>query len=185
MSGTFGTMNGKPCWSPSARTKCYEFEGTREDESISLADIPAIIRQGIRDGLITMPDPQPKNAPPRIGNCSEWVKCSGCSEMFGRAKNSEQTKCKICRLDKKSCKACQKTFQPLQRKQVVCSIACRNVISKAAAMKRANKIVETKCAGCGNIFTQKDSIHRYRLNCSPACGLISMKRTRQQQSKNK
>jgi len=176
--GNIGTMNGKPCWSPPARTKCYEFGGQREDEPISLADIPAIVRKGIRDGLIIMPAPEPKNALPKIGNGSVWSRCTGCDEMFPRAKKSDQPKCKVCRLERKTCKVCSIEFQPQQRKQVVCSITCRNYISKAAAMTRASRVVDTTCAGCGKVFQQKDSVRRWKNNCSTQCGLVSMLQNR-------
>jgi hypothetical protein len=166
------SMNGNPMWCRPARTREYDF-GTAPDPDESrlrlLGEAPDIIRAAIKAGLVKPPAAPEK---PALGSRSEWATCEGCAETFSREIGSKRTQCFACSLPPAVCRGCGVTFQPKQRKQLCCTIACRVSVIRAAAEGRKGPRVTVVCAGCGNPFEQ--TAGNKRKNCSRDCGLRSM-----------
>lgn len=174
MSGHHGTMNGKPCWSPSARTKDFDFAPAEpEDDHLAvLAEAAKLVKRAIAQGLIKPPDYVEQRAK-KLGSRSEWATCQTCRCEFTRDKLGKEPKCQVCRLAKKTCKRCGIEFQPQQRKQVVCGMACRTELARTVAQIRMTGTVTVPCAWCGNPFNRRAQDMR-KTNCSKECGFKSM-----------
>jgi hypothetical protein len=176
MSGHMvGLLNGKPCWSPSARTKEWDFGPAvePEDDNLSLmAAAPQLIRDAVKKGLIKLPDPTVAKAA-KLGSRSVWATCSVCRCEYSRDKFATETRCRVCRLPRKTCKQCGVEFQPQQRKQVVCGMACRIELARIAAQTRVVGTVTVPCAWCGNMFERRAGDVRIK-HCGAACGHKTM-----------
>jgi hypothetical protein len=131
-------MNGHPFWSRPARTKDYDFVTQKSDDEKTafLFEAPALVRAAIKAGLIVPPKEEVK---PLLGPNSEWARCKTCATTFSRQKGYTRNECATCRLPDTVCNNCGKTFRPLKRKQLCCSMECRIHILRNAAKKRSNE----------------------------------------------
>ena len=176
MSGHMvGLLNGKPCWSPSARTKDWDFGPVMEpdDDNLSLmAAAPQLVRDAVKKGLIKFPNPN-EVATAKLGSRSVMATCQTCKCEFSRDKFSIEPQCNVCRIPRKTCKQCGNEFQPVRRKQLVCGMACRIELARIAAQSRVVGTVTVPCAWCGNMFERRAGEVRIK-HCGAACGYKTM-----------
>jgi hypothetical protein len=69
MSGMNGSMNGKPCWSPAARTRVFDFglgSEPEDERDAILAEAAELVRAGIRAGLVKPAQAPKPTKPPKI-----------------------------------------------------------------------------------------------------------------------
>ena len=183
MSGMNGMMNGKPCWSPAARTRVFEFgsavETDDERESI-LAEAAELVRAGIKAGLAE-PAEAPKEAKvpkkEKYGTGWKFINCSQCMIGFFRG-NIAITKCAVCRIEPKVC-FCGKTFQPLQNKTQSCSAECAK--ARQIASFRAKHGADTKpvilaeCIICREMKPRRQAGSTFAKTCSKECASVYRK----------
>jgi hypothetical protein len=189
------SMNGKAVWCRPARTREYDFapkdpnDGADQRLAI-LAEAAQLVAAGIRAGLVHTAEslpPEPKRS--YVGRRSVLAVCDTCGLQFARGHTSLQPTCFSCRLPSRPCKSCGKDFKPLQRKQVVCSMACKVDICKAAAAKRVeaqrDKFRIVPCPVCGVDFKQLFTASKATKTCSRPCGVLLMSRTTKGRTRTK
>jgi len=183
MSGMHGMMNGKPCWSPAARTRVFEFgsalEPDDEREAI-LAEAAELVRAGIKAGLVE-PAEAPKAVKPpktqKYGAGWRTINCAQCGIGFFRG-NISITKCGSCRLGIRVC-FCGKTFQPLQNKAQSCSLECSK--ARQIATFQANHGADTKpvilaeCIICHHMKPRRQAGSTFAKTCSKECASVYRK----------
>lgn len=177
-----GMMNGKPCYSPSARTRVFEFgaglEPDDEREAI-LAEAAALVRAGIKAGLV-----KPAQASKTINHKKEkygkgWrdYRCEQCKTLFVRGR-IDITKCSTCRLGTRVC-FCGNKFQPLQNKAQSCSVACAK--ARQIASFRAKHGADTKpvilaeCIICHQMRPRRQAGSTFAKTCSKECASVYRK----------
>jgi hypothetical protein len=183
MSGMNGMMNGKPCWSPAARTKVFDFglglEPEDEREAI-LAEAAELVRAGVRAGLVQPAESsKPARPPKREKYGAGWrqINCAQCGIGFFRG-HIGITKCSVCRLGTRVC-FCGKTFQPLQNKAQSCSPECSK--ARQIATFQANHGADTKpvilaeCIICHQMKPRRQAGSTFAKTCSKECASVYRK----------
>jgi hypothetical protein len=183
MSGMNGSMNGKPCWSPAARTRVFEFGGALEPDNereAILAEAAELVRAGIKAGLVqTAQTPKPPKIPKKEKYGKGWrdCRCEKCGILFVRG-NIGITKCSVCRLGTRVC-FCGKTFQPLQNKAQSCSLECSK--ARQIATFQANHGADTKpvilaeCIICHHMKPRRQAGSTFAKTCSKECASVYRK----------
>jgi len=190
MSGMNGMMNGKPCWSPAARTRVFEFgsavETYDERESI-LAQAAELVRAGIKAGLVERAEVP--NAPKPEKQVAAWrfTSCEKCGIGFFRA-NIGTTKCAVCRLAPVVC-FCGKTFQPTKHKEKSCSKQCSRArqIATFQTSHNANKKpqVLAECIICRQMKPRRQAGETFAKTCSKPCAALYRKQRATEHNKAK
>lgn len=184
MSGYFaGTINGKPCWSPSARTRSSDFGGPSEpeDERLALlAEAADLVRAGVWAGLVQPAEnPKPARPPKREKYGAGWrqINCAQCGIGFFRG-NINITKCSVCRLEPRVC-FCGKTFQPTQNKAQSCSVECakaRQIASfKARHGADTKPVILAECIICHQMKPRRQAGSSFAKTCSKECASVYRK----------
>jgi hypothetical protein len=178
-----GSMNGKPCWSPAARTRVFEFGGALEpddEREAILAEAAELVRAGIKAGLVEAAEtPREAKVPKKEKYGTGWrfINCSQCRIGFFRG-NIGITKCAVCRLGTRIC-FCGKTFQPLQNKAQSCSAECSK--ARQIATFRAKHGADTKpvilaeCIICKEMKPRRQSGATFARTCSKECASVYRK----------
>jgi len=183
MSGMNGSMNGKPCWSPAARTRVFDFgtsvEPDSEREAI-LAEAADLVRAGIRAGLVQPADlPKPPKPPKSQKYGVGWrdINCEKCGISFYRG-HGGITKCASCRLGIRVC-FCGKTFQPLHNKTQSCSLECskaRQIATFQANHGADNKpVILAECIICHQMKPRRQAGSTFAKTCSKECASVYRK----------
>jgi len=184
MSGFFaGTINGKPCWSPSARTRSADF-GTacdpEEQRLALLAEAADLVRAGVRAGLVQPAEaPKPVKPPKTEKYGAGWrtINCEKCGISFYRG-HVGITKCGSCRLGTRVC-FCGKEFQPLQNKAQSCSPQCakaRQIASfKARHGADTKPVILAECIICHQMRPRRQAGATFAKTCSKECASVYRK----------
>ena len=176
-------MNGKPCWSPAARTRVVEFGSAVEiddEREAILAEAAELVRAGIRAGLV-QPAELPKPAKPpksqKYGPSWRDINCEKCGILFYRG-HGGITKCSVCRLGTRVC-FCGKTFQPLQNKAQSCSPQCakaRQIASFRAKHGADRKpAILAECIICHQMKPRRQAGSTFAKTCSKECASVYRK----------
>jgi hypothetical protein len=180
MSGMNGMMNGKPCYSPSARTRMFEFGASVEPDSereAILAEAAELVRAGVQAGLVKRAEePLPAQPPKKEKYGRGWrsVTCTQCGTGFYRG-HVGITKCGSCRLGTRVC-FCGKTFQPTQYKTQSCSPQCAK--ARQIASFRAKHGADTKpailaeCIICHQMRPRRQAGGTFAKTCSKECASV-------------
>jgi len=183
MAGINGSMNGKPCWSPAARTRSADFGGPSDldDERLALlAEAADLVRAGVRAGLVQPAEaPKVAKAPKTQKYGTGWrsINCAQCGISFFRG-HIGITKCAVCRLGTRIC-FCGKTFQPLQNKAQSCSLECSK--ARQIATFQANHGADTKpvilaeCIICHQMRPRRQAGSTFAKTCSKECASVYRK----------
>ncbi len=173
-------MNGAPYYSaPHRHQKSYMTRlGSLAQDALKpeLAELPGLVADAIRKGLIKRPDPAGLVPTPILkrGPLAEWqtTQCGECGVTFERHKRT-LTKCEVCRIPMKACKNCQKEFRPVDRKKVCCSRECSQLMQVASFKAQHNytksqpKMAE--CIICRQIKPVRPSGSGVAKTCSTEC----------------
>jgi hypothetical protein len=192
MSGMNGSMNGKPCWSPAARTRVFDFglgSEPEDERDAILAEAAKLVRAGIKAGLV-----KPAQAPKSINHKKEkygkgWrdYRCEQCKTLFVRGR-IDITKCSVCRLETRVC-FCGKEFQPLQNKAQSCSVACAKArqIATFHANRDANKKPDIllECIICREMKPRRQAGSTFAKTCSKECASVYRKQKATEHNKAK
>jgi hypothetical protein len=192
MAGIHGSMNGKPCWSPAARTRVFDFGAAVEpddERDAILAEAAKLVRAGIQAGLVERAE-EPK-APKAQKHAQGWrfTHCTECRVGFFRNKIGF-TKCAACRLPAVVC-FCGKTFQPKGHKEKSCSKECARARQLATfqASHNANKKPEVlaECIICREMKPRRQAGSTFAKTCSKECAAVyrKQKATEHNQAKAK
>jgi len=183
MSGMNGLMNGKPCWSPAARTRVFDFGLTSEpddERQAILAEAADLVRAGVRAGLVQPAESAKPTRPPKTekyGRGWRSINCAQCGISFFRG-HIGITKCSVCRLGTRVC-FCGKTFQPLQNKTQSCSAECSK--ARQIATFQANHGADTKpvilleCIICHQMRPRRQAGSTFAKTCSKECASVYRK----------
>lgn len=175
-----GLMNGAPYYSaPHRHQKGYMARlGSLAEDAIKpeLAEMPSLVADAIRKGLIKRPDPSGLVPTPILkrGPLAEWqtTQCDECGVTFERHKRT-LTKCEVCRISLKPCKNCGTEFRPVDRKKICCSKQCSQMLQVASFKAQHNytksqpKMAE--CIICHQIKPVRPSGSGVAKTCSPEC----------------
>jgi len=175
-----GTMNGAPYYSaPHRHQKSYISRlGSLAEDVLKpeLAEMPGLVADAIRKGLIKRPDPRGMVPTPILkrGPLAEWqtTQCDECAISFERHKRT-LTKCKTCRIPMRDCKNCQREFRPKDMKTICCSAECSQKMQVASFKaqheysQRLPKMAE--CIICHQIEPTRPSGSGVAKTCSPEC----------------
>jgi hypothetical protein len=175
-----GTMNGAPYYSaPHRHQKCYMARlGSLAEDVLKpeLAELPGLVADAIRKGLIKRPDPKDLVPEPiaKRGPLAEWqiAECLECQCTFERNRRNI-VKCETCRIPIKACKNCQTEFRPVDRKKVCCSRECSQAMQIASFKAQHNytkslpKVAE--CIICHQIKPVRPSGSGVAKTCSTEC----------------
>jgi hypothetical protein len=175
-----GLMNGAPYYSaPHRHQKSYISRlGSLAEDVLKpeLAEMPGLVADAIRKGLIKRPDPSQTIPTPvaKLGPLADWqtTQCKECGCTFERRQRKHIT-CATCRIPIKSCKNCQKEFRPVDRKKVCCSRECSQIMQVASFKaqhdytKKLPKMAE--CIICHEIRPVRPSGSGVAKTCSPEC----------------
>lgn len=169
-----GTMNGNPFWSPPSRhTRCLGarflgLEETLPGEPPSLDEFPRLIEQAIKAGLVKRPDPVKEETTLSGKPIAEWrhITCIKCGQHFVRG-HRKHTACTGCRVPKKNCTVCAKSFQPPNNKIQCCSEEC--VMQSKSAGYRPRVIPMHTCKVCQQPFTGRLSGAGWAKTCGVEC----------------
>ena len=194
MSGYFaGTINGKPCWSPSARTRSADFGmacDPEEQRLALLAEAADLVRAGIRAGLVQPADlPKPPKPPKSQKYGPGWrdINCEKCGILFYRG-HGGITKCASCRLGTRVC-FCGTTFQPQHNKAQSCSVECakaRQVASfKAKHGADTKPVILAECIICHQMKPRRQAGSTFAKTCSKECASVYRKQKSTEHNHNK
>ncbi len=173
-------MNGAPYYSaPHRHQKSYISRlGSLAEDVLKpeLAELPALVANAIRKGLIKRPDPSETIPSPvaKVGPLADWqtVNCTDCGCTFER-RQRKLTTCTTCRIPIKTCKNCQTEFRPVDRKKVCCSKQCSQLMQVASFKAQHNytksqpKMAE--CIICRQIKPVRPSGSGVAKTCSTEC----------------
>lgn len=184
MSGFFaGTINGKPCWSPSVRTRSADFGmacDPEEQRLALLAEAADLVRAGVRAGLVQPAEaPKPVKPPKSQKYGAGWrtINCEKCGISFYRG-HVGITKCGSCRLGTRVC-FCGTTFQPQHNKAQSCSVACAKArqVASFKANHGADKkpVILSECIICKQMKPRRQSGATYAKTCSKECASVYRK----------
>jgi hypothetical protein len=181
-----GTMNGAPYWSPPHRhQKSYISRlGSLAEDVLKpeLAELPGLVADAIRKGLIKRPDPSETIPSPvaKVGPLADWqtVNCTDCGCTFER-RQRKLTTCTTCRIPIKTCKNCQTEFRPVDRKKVCCSRQCSQLM-QVASFKAQHDYTKSQpkmaeCIVCHEIRPVRPSGSGVAKTCSPECSAVFRK----------
>lgn len=186
-------MNGKPCYSPSARTRMFEFGASVEPDSereAILAEAAELVRAGVQAGLVKRAEePLPTQPPKREKYGRGWrsVTCIQCGTGFYRG-HVGITKCGSCRLRTRVC-FCGVTFQPQHNKAQSCSSECSKArqIATFRAKHGADKkpVILAECIICKQMKPRRQSGATYAKTCSKPCASVYRKQKATEHNKEK
>jgi hypothetical protein len=175
-----GTMNGAPYYAPPHRhQKNYMSRlGSLAEDVLKpeLAELPGLVADAIRKGLIKRPDPSGLVPTPILKSAplADWqtVNCTDCGVTFERHKRT-LTKCKTCRIPMRDCKNCGTHFRPPSNTTLCCSSNCSqaqqvaNLKAQHDYTKALPKVAE--CIICHQIKPVRPSGSGVAKTCSPEC----------------
>ena len=189
-----GMMNGAPYYSPPHRhQKSYMSRlGTLAECALKpeLAELPALVANAIRQGLIKRPDPSGLVPVPVVkrGPLAPWMttQCDECGISFERHKRT-LTKCQTCRIPIKDCKNCGKAFRRADLKKVCCSTECSRLI-QVASFKAQHTYTQTQpktteCVICHQVRPVRPAGSGVAKTCSPECSKIFRANRNKQRTK--
>ena len=175
-----GLMNGAPYYSaPHRHQKSYISRLGNLAEDVlkpELAELPALVADAIRQGLIQRPDPSGLVPTPIIKSAplADWqtISCTDCGCTFER-RQRKLTTCTTCRIPIKTCKNCQIEFRPVDRKKVCCSRECSQLM-QVASFKAQHDYTKSQpkmaeCIVCHQIKPVRPSGSGVAKTCSPEC----------------
>jgi hypothetical protein len=181
-----GMMNGAPYWSPPHRhQKSYMTRlGTMAKDVLKpeLAEMPGLVADAIRKGLIKRPDPSGLVPTPILkrGPLAEWqtTQCCECGVTFERHKRT-LTKCPTCRTPLLECGNCGTKFRSVDKKKVGCSTECSQLL-QVASLKAQHTYTKSlpkmaECIVCHEIRPVRPSGSGVAKTCSPECSAVFRK----------
>jgi len=182
-----GTMNGAPYWSaPNRHQKCLmtKLLSPSTGPVGKLSELPGLVANAIKQGLIKRPDPTGTIPVPVKGELADWriAKCDDCGTTFERGRR-ELVKCASCRLPIRHCSGCGKDFRPPDRKKVCCSKECsqkKQVANfKASHSLKAKPLGMVQCCICKGMRPEPKRGARIAQTCSKECRLVLQKQKNQ------
>jgi hypothetical protein len=173
-------MNGAPYYSaPHRHHKSYISRlGSLAEDVLKpeLAEMPALVADAIRKGLIKRPDPSGLVPTPILKRAplAEWqtTQCCECGVTFERHKRT-LTKCEVCRIPIKPCKNCGIEFRPVDRKKICCSPECSQTL-QVASFKAQHTYTKSQpkmaeCIICHQVRPVRPAGSGVAKTCSPEC----------------
>jgi hypothetical protein len=172
-------MNGAPYYSaPHRHQKSYMTRlGTMAEDVLKpeLAEMPGLVADAIRKGLIKRPDPSGLVPTPILKSAplADWqtVNCTDCGCTFER-KQRTSVKCQLCKAPARNCENCGTEFRSTFLKKVGCSSECSRLIGivRLKARLSCNSLPKmAECIICHQIKPVRPSGSGVAKTCSPEC----------------
>lgn len=136
--GLYGTQNGRPCYSPAARTRSIEFEPvtTAEENRALLAEAPRLVRAAKAAGLVLLADPREKVTSTSGVDLSEMaalVQRAVHAGLISHGKHGEKT----CRCG-----------MPISKTKAACGTCIRKNSTAGKKPCKCGKMISVKAVQC-------------------------------------